>query len=110
MISDRSIPQVRSYIRARTPKRKTDEQEYGRRRKIFLRNHPWCAVAKALHEKPRRATQVHHKRGRIGRLLLDERHWLPVSSWGHEWINSHPAEARKLDLLCEAGKYNTYEA
>jgi hypothetical protein len=110
MISDRSIPQVRKYIRSRTPLRKQQEQIYSERRKIFLRNHPWCAVAEALHEKPRRATQVHHRQGRIGRLLLDERHWLPVSMFGHEWINCHPKEARALKLLCELGKWNTYEA
>lgn len=106
MMPDRVIPQIRS----RTSKRKQEERIYAQRRKIFLLNHPWCAVAKALRERARPATQVHHKRGRIGRLLLDERHWLPVSMWGHEWINSHPAQARTLGLLCELGKYNTYEA
>ena len=30
--------------------------------------------------------------------------------WGHEWINANPAKARELGLLCELGKYNTYEA
>lgn len=52
-------------------------------------------------------SDVHHKRGRVGYadqwardndipLLLDPRFFLGVSREGHEWIESHPKEAREL--------------
>lgn len=47
----------------------------------------------------RRATEIHHARGRAGRLLLDERFWVPVSRAGHRWIHDHPEAARRAGLL-----------
>ena len=55
------------------------------------------------------ATEIHHQRGRVGRLLNDERHWLAVSAEGHDWIHHNVKQARALGLLCEHGKWNTYE-
>lgn len=40
------------------------------------------------------ATEVHHMRGRIGKLLNDKRWWLAVSERGHKWIEANPAEAK----------------
>jgi len=59
----------------------------------------WCPVALALRGIKLRTTDIHHKRGRIGPLLLDWNHWLAVSRWGHEWIHQHPAEARARGWL-----------
>lgn len=55
------------------------------------------------------AYQVHHIRGRVGRLLLDERYWLPVSFAGHRWIHDHPEEARRKGWLADGGCWNRYE-
>ncbi|HET6224641.1 MAG TPA: hypothetical protein VFF27_00085 [Bacteroidia bacterium] len=41
------------------------------------------------------ATQIHHQKGRIGSLFLDENFWLPVSALGHKWIEEHPERAYK---------------
>ena len=38
---------------------------------------------------------IHHKKGRDGDLLLDERYWLAVSRKGHIWIELHPIEAKE---------------
>lgn len=45
--------------------------------------------------------QVHHMAGREGPLLLDKRHWLGVSQWGHDWIRDHPDKAREHGWLYE---------
>lgn len=48
----------------------------------------------------------HHKRGRLGPLLMDERYWIPVCRNLHDWIGNHPEEARKVGLLCQPGEWN----
>jgi hypothetical protein len=53
------------------------------------------------------ATECHHVRGRIGRLLLDRRFWLPVCLEHHRRIHERPAEARSLGLLARPGEWNT---
>jgi hypothetical protein len=55
------------------------------------------------------ATQCHHRFGRIGRLLLWEPGWLPVSAAGHNEINSRPAWAIKLGFNGPVGTRNDYE-
>lgn len=37
----------------------------------------------------KKATQVHHKKGRTGSLLYDKRYFLPVSDEGHEFIHNN---------------------
>lgn len=53
-----------------------------------------------------RLNEVHHKRGRVGTLEMDERHWMAVSKQGHRWIHAHIAEAMKHGWICEAGLWN----
>lgn len=98
---------LRKPIRKVSVERSKRLREYAKRRVWFLAKHPKCAVFP-----DRRSNEIHHTRGRIGRLLNDERFWVPVSRKGHEWINSHPAEARErhwgeLPLLCAVGQWNT---
>lgn len=64
-------------------------EAYHNRRVAFLRNKR-CAVYPTLP-----ATEIHHQRGRIGDLLLDDRYWLPVSRKGHVMITLKPAWALK---------------
>lgn len=39
------------------------------------------------------ATEVHHRRGRVGRLLLDQTHWAALCHGCHSYYTEHPAEA-----------------
>lgn len=85
--------------------------QYARDRKDFLIENPWCAWG--LRQNPPeyiRSEQIHHKFGRIGRLLNYQPGWLAVSAKGHDWINRNPAAARGLGLLCQLGQYNSYDA
>lgn len=79
-------------IARRSDKRAEEERVYNQLRKIFLSDpkNKTCPVTK----KP--ATEVHHKKGRVGKLLLDVRYWLAVSRDGHRWIEEHPDEAKEL--------------
>lgn len=51
--------------------------------------------------------EVHHTRGRLGPLLMDERFWMPISKAGHRWVHANVEQARRHGWLCEPGKWNT---
>lgn len=42
-----------------------------------------------------KATEIHHMRGRIGKLLLDTKYWLPVTREGHIKIENNSDWAYK---------------
>ena len=71
----------------------------------FLRRHPQCAVFAG-----QKATQCHHRFGRIARLLLWEPGWVAVSAEGHDKINQEKVWARSVGLLGPCGSWNNYEA
>jgi hypothetical protein len=64
---------------------------YAAQRKVFLKSRPVCEAA--LTNCTFVATTVHHKKGR-GSYLLDESTWSPCCVACHQWIESHPAEAK----------------
>lgn len=75
----------------------------------FLLNNPWCAWG--LKQNPPqhiRATQIHHQRGRVGRLLREQRFWIPVCQVGHDWIHANIEAARGLGLICQKGQWNNF--
>jgi 5-methylcytosine-specific restriction endonuclease McrA len=76
-------------------------KEYGKLRKEYLAKNRLCQKC------GKKATDVHHLRGRTGRLLCMEEHWAPVCRRCHDWIGANPIEARQEGLLCELGKWNT---
>lgn len=81
-------------------KQKKALSDYSKKKALWIQGRP-CAVYPNL-----KATQVHHKMGRIGyadewarqrgiTLLLDERFWLPVSMKGHNRVELNPKWARE---------------
>jgi hypothetical protein len=84
---------------------KADMREYRKLKREYLKYHTTCQGPCA----PGTPSQdVHHKRGRIGRLLCEVNHWLPVCRGCHDWIHKNIEEARKLGLICEPGQWNVY--
>lgn len=77
-------------IKPRSKKMQDNMVLYGKLRKQFLKEHPVCPIT------GEKTTDVHHKKGRLGKLLLDQRFWLAVSRKGHKWIEENPLEAKKL--------------
>ena len=82
-------------------KRKRESYLYSRKRKTFLAKdeNKICPVAKDIFNETCLATEIHHKAGRIGKLLNYVPHWLAVSRKGHEWIHQNPSEAYKRGYL-----------
>lgn len=56
----------------------------------FLLNNPLCQKCK---KKP--ATQVHHKKGRIGDLLTNVKYFMALDEDCHRYIELNPIEAKK---------------
>ncbi len=97
----------RTRIRPVSLRRSDQLKEYSRERKwwLVLPENRFCVVAASgiLHPlgiaQKVRTTDVHHKDGREGKLLLDKSKWLAVCRPGHTWIHDHSNEARKRGWL-----------
>ena len=81
---------------AKSSKRKIDEKEYRKLGKAFLKKHPLCAAKFTGCTK--QATQIHHKRGRVGGNYLNEKTWLPVCGNCHQKIELTPADSKEKGL------------
>jgi hypothetical protein len=81
----------------RSPKRILQEAEYSAQRKIFLNKNPMCQM-----HLPgictQHASDVHHMKGRIGDLLLDEQFWKAGCRACHSWVELNPFEAKEMGL------------
>jgi hypothetical protein len=53
-----------------------------------------------------RSTEIHHTRGRIGKLLTDTRFWLASCFYCREFPHSNPARARAMGLLAHPRDWN----
>lgn len=63
---------------------------YSKMRKMFLDVYPDCINCGAP------ATDIHHKAGRIGARLYEFENLLPVCRACHQYIEEHPAWAKKV--------------
>jgi hypothetical protein len=72
-------------IPPRSQKRSKEERLYVAKRIIFIQEHAMCEahISGICTEY---ATEVHHKKGRIGEDLLDETHWLALCHMCHDYI------------------------
>lgn len=73
--------------------RKDENKIYLTLRKVFLENHPKCEgkILGCLN----RSTEVHHKRGRVGKNYLDVHTFLALCNNCHRWIETHPDWAKQ---------------
>lgn len=78
-------------IRQVSKKRGRENGQYLVLRKVFLENHPICQVDKCKNP----ATTIHHKKGRIGKLLCDIRHFLAACVDCHQKIELEPEWAKE---------------
>ena len=92
------IAMKRTRLNPISEKRQSESQIYKEKATEFLRKFPWCAYSLRIHGRHIRATQIHHILRR-GKYYLDESTWLPVSAFGHNEIERHPAMAREYGWL-----------
>ena len=95
------------YLEQNTPKRinyqseNRAEQEkiYQRKKKIYMDNHKVCECGCG-----RPSEDLHHRAGRIGSLLTDERYFMAVSRICHGKIHTNPKESREKGWLITINK------
>jgi len=73
-------------IKKLSAKREKENKEYLTLNKVYLENNPWCKVKGCKNA----STSVHHKKGRIGKLLCDIRFWLATCMGCHSEIEKRP--------------------
>jgi hypothetical protein len=76
-------------IKKESEDRKEVNKEYRKKAKAFVKRNPKCKVC----GKPSEC--VHHKKGRIGDNLMNEKTWLPVCLSCHKMIEENPTEAKE---------------
>jgi len=78
-----------------SPRRAQQEKTYFLTRKEFIKKYPVCKAAlPGVCNGP--VCDIHHMKGRIGDLLLDQTYWLPVCRACHYWIEMRPEAAKEL--------------
>lgn len=85
------IKEIGKPIPRRSKKRTVQELQYNADVKVFL-GKPENRICPVTGQQ---TNQVHHKKGRIGSLLLDQRYWLAVSPEGHRQIENNPIWAKE---------------
>jgi hypothetical protein len=82
---------VKVRISMKSLKRKVEENLYLKKKKEYLTKNIRCEVKGCN----RVSEDVHHKKGRVGKLLYDEKYFLAVCREHHTEIESHPELAIK---------------
>ena len=88
--------QISPQYKANRKKSKDDNKEYNKERKLYLKANNQCEAK--LQGCKKVATQIHHKKGRVGKLLTDVRYWLPVCEDCHRRIEDNPKMAYEKGL------------
>lgn len=94
----------RKALKKSSQKRAKEMALYRKERDIFIHREMhegrwFCPVMWELKKRQVAVTEVHHKRGRTGKLLRDQRYWLAISRSGHDWVHQNPRLAREKGWL-----------
>jgi len=89
-------PTAKKPLSPRSSKQQKLEALYSILRTKYLQHHPYCEAH--LPGCQINASDIHHKKGRTGDLMLDDTEFLAVCRMCHGWIETHPEEAKVLDL------------
>lgn len=82
-------------MRAVSPKRAKQLRTYSKLRRDFLEANPRCVWPLGCDQA---ASDVHHKAGRVGRLLLDVTRWAALCRGHHAYATEHPQRAYDLGI------------
>lgn len=89
-------PTSKKPLSPRSSKQQKLEALYSILRIKYLQHHPYCEAH--LPGCQINASDIHHTAGRVGNLLLDDTQFLAVCRTCHGWIETHPEEAKVLEL------------
>lgn len=82
-------------MRPNTSKRAAQMRVYRGLRRVYLEDHPACEFPIGCDGA---ATEIHHKRGRVGADLIDVTRWAGLCHDHHAYVTEHPTEAYELGI------------
>ena len=92
----------RSRLRPTAKRKQKDRGAYAEKARAFVEANPDCGACVTLHDAVvHPSSQIHHRAGRNGKMLLEERYWLAVCNLCHEWIHANGKKARTLGLIID---------
>lgn len=80
-------------IPKKSAKRVDEEKVYNKKKKAYLLAFPICEVKNCKRD----SVDVHHKKGRVGSLLIDDNFFMAVCRLCHTQIELNPIWAKKND-------------
>lgn len=81
-------------IKSVSDKRLIELKEYRVVRDAYMRDHKICEHPECSSP----STELHHRKGRIGKLLTDSRYFCALCHDHHEWAEKNPILAKELGL------------
>ena len=98
------LERSRGGLKKRSVKGRARDGIYRTQKKLFLFANPICQVGRC--KSP--SMDIHHTRGRVGRLLIAVEYFLAVCRPHHDRIHSEPAWARENGYLSSPTDWNVY--
>lgn len=77
---------------------------YGIKVSKWKRANPLCKVCFTRGRKVAKTQDCHHRRGRVGQLLFEEKYWLPVCRPCHIHIHAHCGWAKNYGFIEKWGQ------
>jgi len=94
----------RTALKPKSKKQIARDLDYLKIRVPYLLKNPWCRVCSHLGIR-KRATEIHHLRGRNGPLLFDTRFFASTCRGHRMWPHDNPIEARAAGLLASGSEW-----
>lgn len=88
----KQVKQKRPRIKQVSEKRKHELAVYKKLKPIYMEEHPNCVRC------GKKATDIHHGKGRAGKMLNIMYYWRAVCRPCHTWIETHPIDAIEQGL------------
>jgi hypothetical protein len=86
-------------LRAASPKRQNEYNKYAKEKKAYIAIHPQCERCNT-----KKATDLHHKAGRVGQWLYRSEYFAALCRKCHDWIHQNGKEARSLGWVIDSHK------
>lgn len=81
-------------MRKVSKKQRSRLAKYYRIREAYLRANPLCMICKCEF-----ATDIHHRKGRVGSLLCDTKWWMALCRVDHDKVHNNVAWAKEKGYL-----------
>ena len=95
----RSKSPLKRRLRTASPKRQSEYNQYAKEKKAYMALHPQCERCKT-----KKATDLHHKAGRVGKWLCRYEYFAALCRECHDFIHANGKEARRSGWIIDGHK------